>query len=182
MAREKCSHDLKLEPEVKEISKSDQGAQKAWERFIHILRNFACQRNDSEYQLLNALLEQHPELIELVDEQRRNLLSLAILYGRPNVVALLLFLGSPFEIQDANGNTPLLLAIWKELTDAVVLLLAYGADPSVRNGDGFNAYQLACTNNNPNIIAIMLEKFPMHHELRPKYLTEKNKINIVRKE
>ncbi|MDR1302998.1 MAG: ankyrin repeat domain-containing protein [Puniceicoccales bacterium] len=146
-------------PEILKIFECDQRTQNAWNRFIYIVKKFPCKRGDDEYRLLEALFREHPVLLRAVDDRGQSLLAWAILFRRADVVALLLFVGCAFETRDVQGNTPLLLAIKEKFTEAVVLLLAYGADPSARNGDGFNAHQLACATDR-TIGAILLKRYP----------------------
>ncbi|MDR2200947.1 MAG: ankyrin repeat domain-containing protein [Puniceicoccales bacterium] len=143
------------------VSRWDKSTQKAWWRCIHILQHGPCKGDDETFQLLNSLLEQHPALLQLADDRGQTLLFHAINWRQTDVIAHLLSLGCPYDCQDRKHNTALLLAIKKEFTEAVVLLLAYGADPYICNGRGFNAYQLACTLKHPNIIAILLRMAPI---------------------
>jgi hypothetical protein len=177
--------NLQAKPEILKLSECDQGARRAWSRFIYIVEKFPCKRDDREYQLLEALLGEHPALLRAVDDRGQSLLARAILFRRADVVALLLFMGCVPETRDAQGNTPLLLAIRERFTAAVVLLLAYGADPNARNNDGFNAIQLTCAAHpiDPTIVAIILKRHP--YPKKPpnnaaKLLDNGNKINTVK--
>jgi ankyrin repeat protein len=168
--------------EILKISESDPQTQRAWNRFIYFLENFPCRRNDGEYQLLCAMLGRHPQLLGAVDGRGRSLLVYAIKYRRASVIALFLYKGCALEVRDGNGDTPLLLAIRENSMEAVVLLLAYGADPAACDAEGFNAHVLACTGRNPDIAAIILKRAPyISRPLNPKSLDRKKGVNIVGK-
>jgi ankyrin repeat protein len=162
--------------------------QQAGERCLQLMRNFKCQYDSAEYRLAKSLLTQYPKSIEFKDNKGQTLLIHAILHGRIDLVALFLSsLDCPLNAPIYDGNTPLLLAIKKGFIDAVVLLLIYGANPYICNNDGFNAFQLACTLNKADMIAILfhskirtilLKNFPTYSN----HLTKEDKINIVKKE
>jgi ankyrin repeat protein len=81
-------------------------------------------------------------------------LHLAITGGNADVVETLLKAGAPVNVTDTRGMTPL---VWAVATDrpnlrTVQLLLARGADASIRTADGENAIDWARKFNNPPVL------------------------------
>jgi hypothetical protein len=63
------------------------------------------------------------------------------------------------HFQGKNGNTALHLAVLLDNTKLVQILLSYGADPSLNNENGLNAFEIARSKNNENILSLFHE----HH-------------------
>jgi len=53
-------------------------------------------------------------------------------HDRHEILALLLEAGAPRNVHGPNGWTPLHMAVWRGDPEALRILLAHGADPSVR--------------------------------------------------
>lgn len=66
--------------------------------------------------------------------------------------ALLLAGKDLLEVEDAGGNTPLMLAYRMGRTKCARMLLAAGAFPKVRTREGFEAIQVAALTANPDLI------------------------------
>jgi hypothetical protein len=79
---------------------------------------------------------------------------------------ILLHHGANPNVQNANGNTPLLVALCKDGTDALIKdMLLCGADASIKNHAGISAAQL----------------LTHHHKLSPvrPFFFKKKKKNIL---
>jgi ankyrin repeat protein len=81
-------------------------------------------------------------------------LHLSITGGNPDVVETLLKAGAPVNATDTRGMTPL---VWAVATDrpemrSVQLLLAHGADPSIKTADGESAIDWGRKFNNPPVL------------------------------
>ena len=83
-------------------------------------------------------------------------LHLAITGGNPAVVSPLLKAGAPVNAADTRGMTPLIFAVATDRPnpEIVRLLLANGADPSVR-AEGESALEWAHKFNNPAVLAAL---------------------------
>ncbi|KAJ5801711.1 uncharacterized protein N7518_003779 [Penicillium psychrosexuale] len=79
---------------------------------VEVLVSAPKQRSDKENLLIDALVA-------------------AVLAWRVPVVRLLFIHGVQVNFLSANGNTPLMTAAVREMSDLVSMLLAYGADPNL---------------------------------------------------
>lgn len=70
-------------------------------------------------------------------------LHIAAFYGLTNVAKLLIKQGADLDIQQYNGDTPLMVAIQAKQADIVKLLLNNYAQVVIKNNDGFTALDLA---------------------------------------
>jgi hypothetical protein len=61
------------------------------------------------------------------------------------------------EIQDKNGNVPLIGAVHSERLECLKHLLEAGASPNVKAGDGTEAWQLAIQQNKPCILRLLFK-------------------------
>ncbi|MDR1435145.1 MAG: ankyrin repeat domain-containing protein [Puniceicoccales bacterium] len=148
------------EAKILELSKSKEEIRNAQDRCIYILKNLKCQENSEEYQKLESLLKQYPDLIHGTDNEGRTLLIHAVLFRREDVIVFLLKRNCPLDIQDCEGNTALSHAVQKGYLEAVVLLLYGGANPNIYNKKGFKAYDLACDLIDQNIASVILYFHP----------------------
>lgn len=73
--------------------------------------------------------------------------------GEPDVLKFLLDHGALVNLQDENGTSPLMAAVTSSASAprAVELLLAYGADLSLRNRDGYTALEICESEIESNI-------------------------------
>ncbi|WP_220348621.1 ankyrin repeat domain-containing protein [Alkalilimnicola ehrlichii] len=85
------------------------------------------------------------------------ILSGAVIAGRPNVVNALLQAGASPDWQDASGMTPLLAAASCERSDMVALLIDAGANIQTPNKDGLDPMLQAITLGDLDTIEILLE-------------------------
>ncbi|MFI0448312.1 ankyrin repeat domain-containing protein [Actinomadura sp. 6N118] len=67
-------------------------------------------------------------------------LSVAATRGNAEMVRLLLSYGADVNVRDSGGGTPLIWACNGEHLDCARALLQAGADPTLRNNDGYTAY------------------------------------------
>jgi len=72
-----------------------------------------------------------------------------------------------------TGHTPLHGAVMKDHSKMVELLVGYGADPSITQGDGETALHMAMDNedlNPPSDVTVELSKVSVVHALRTSQL------------
>ncbi len=83
-------------------------------------------------------------------------------HGCAQFIEKALLLGWNANLQDSDGNTPLLFAVGPNQKEAVEILMQYGADPLITNKHGYNAINVA--RRYPNILALLqsfnLQKIP----------------------
>ena len=73
--------------------------------------------------------------------------------GRPDVIQLMLDHYAYIDAASPNGSTPLMMAAMYGSVDAVNLLLAAGADPSLKNQRGLSALDFATRAERPAAVA-----------------------------
>ena len=108
-----------------------------------------------EYLQLECFLSGHPELVHRYNNRRETLMFIAARANKCNVMKLLFSCGAPLDTQDLDGDTPLLSAIQRNNVEAAIILLSFGADSKVKNGKGYDAYQLACTLPDRTILCVV---------------------------
>jgi ankyrin repeat protein len=106
------------------------------------------------------LLVSHGANINVQDIHRSTPLHLAL--ARPGAVdfaavKLLLSLGSSLEIVDENYQSPLVIAVERQLNNCVELLLERGANPIAWRADGGNALHQAIVDNNEDLVRLLLK-------------------------
>lgn len=91
-------------------------------------------------------------------------LTLAVFHGRQDCVEALIKLQDPMkgiklnlQGKNAKGRAPLHLAARKDLTEIAQLLLSNGADPDVRDTDGWTPLHHACFNGNSMVVRALLQ-------------------------
>jgi ankyrin repeat protein len=81
-----------------------------------------------------ALLQDHPELIENLDNLGRTPLFVAVAHNQLEIAEVLLANGANVNARDGSGHTPLIQAMWVYNHDKMVrLLLAKGADVNLED-------------------------------------------------
>ncbi|KAK7895539.1 hypothetical protein WMY93_020864 [Mugilogobius chulae] len=99
--------------------------------------------------LKNGQLEDVKALLVTVEDVNRILecgrmpLHVAADFGQDEVVKYLLSKGAKVNAQDKHGITPLLAACYEEHVSCVKILLAEGADKTLKGPDGKNAFESA---------------------------------------
>ncbi len=83
--------------------------------------------------------------------------------GLPEVTSTLIANGADVNAQDEDGNTPLMLS---KSAESVRLLLAAGANPYLRNGEGRNALEVARADAFGGEISRVLERWMATHPER----------------
>ncbi len=116
--------------------------------------NLNTENAASESLLTKAAQEDHLNIVqELLATGRINLQSqgsilallAAVQNGNPYIVRALVHAGVPVNGQDStNGYSPLMMAVFKNNSYMVSLLLSHGAiDVTIENNDGYTAWSLA---------------------------------------
>ena len=89
-------------------------------------------RNDQS-NLLAAVLSSYPQLIDLVDINRRTLVHQAAEAGSWGSIEVLARAGAAVDMPDVSGETPLHRALYRHHLDASRMLLDLGANPNKKN-------------------------------------------------
>jgi ankyrin repeat protein len=104
-----------------------------------------------------AAIKGHLELCRLLIERDADVnktgwtpLHYAASGGKAEVVQLLLDHYAYVDAESPNGTTPLMMAAMYGTTGAVDVLLAAGADPTLKNALGLTALDFASKSKNPN--------------------------------
>ncbi|KAF3000582.1 hypothetical protein E8E14_006883 [Neopestalotiopsis sp. 37M] len=79
-----------------------------------------CLEEDSKrgVKVTQCLLDGHPELIDLLDQEGKTALHLAVLKGHQSIASLLLERNANPDIQEENGKTPLLMAVESRIPES----------------------------------------------------------------
>ena len=121
-----------------------------------------CLKCEAYLQLKNYLLA-HPELIHRYNCQHETLVFIATKWDNGHIIKLLSENGASLDIQNLNGDTPLLSAIQQNSIDAVVVLLSLGANANIKNKENYDAYQLACTLPDTKILSVLNRYCKVHN-------------------
>ena len=82
----------------------------------------------------------------------------AVNNGNIEVIELLLENEADINLQDKDGNTPLISAVYKNKNIEVIkLLLKHGANPHILNDLDNNALDIACVRGNTKLIKLLIE-------------------------
>ena len=92
---------------------------------------------------MSAFLVEDPSFETVSTSARGELLTLAAYYGFEDCVEVLLRHGAPVNAQSVSGQTPLMRAVGSRSLPTVSLLLASGADRSLRTQSGLTALDIA---------------------------------------
>ncbi|KAF0701578.1 Aste57867_7988 [Aphanomyces stellatus] len=88
----------------------------------------------------------------------RTALTLAIHYGMPQVVKVLLQFKADVNLLDQSGDSPLTLAAYNKEVEISRLLLANGANPNVPDKDGKSPLQWAAQQQSIDIMTLLLAR------------------------
>ncbi|KIA76053.1 hypothetical protein DB43_BY00020, partial [Parachlamydia acanthamoebae] len=100
-------------------------------------------RSDDD-DIVEALLEMHPESIDIFDSKRETLLMLASSKNKADLVEKLLTkFNANSNIQNLQGKNALMLAIRNKASFEVIALLAKSTDINAQDKGGRNALMLA---------------------------------------
>ena len=116
---------------------------------------------DGNLDIARAMLKDHPDAANWLDESDLTPLCAAISEDRFPMVELLLDAGADINHRGLAGNTPLMTAIVARSAYAVTmtqLLLSRGADPSLRNDAGKTAAHYARVYGMRDVEKLLLEK------------------------
>ena len=126
--------------------------------------------SDGRTALLLALGNGHPPTVDLLleqgadpmtkDNQGWNALHVATAFGRDNVLRLLLAKQFDWDLEAraSDGRTSMLLAIRHGYLTTINLLLEQGADPTVKNNQGWNAIHIAARFGQDNVLRLLFTK------------------------
>jgi ankyrin repeat protein len=105
---------------------------------------------------VSALLKEQPDLIASNDQTGFAPLHEAALYGRKDMVELLLAKGADITAKDKSGSTPLHLAAKGGYKDAVKSLLAHSADSNAKDNYGETPLRWAAQKGSKDAVELLL--------------------------
>jgi len=110
----------------------------------------------TEFDLIHRLVRASPKL-DILDQDRRTVLHIAVRHATLESVQLLLDAGFDGNIQDKDGQTPLHYAVERGSLGIVSALLVKYANPTIANNNDQNALALSLSNNNHIITDALLK-------------------------
>ncbi|WP_379968635.1 ankyrin repeat domain-containing protein [Epilithonimonas sp. UC225_85] len=111
----------------------------------------ACYRGNVE---VAKYLIEHTKDINYLSPEGTALASLCINYNKELVEKLLAKKADP-NIQDSQGNTPLLWAVKRNNIELISLLLKNKADINIKDSMGISAFEYAIKSNNTELINLL---------------------------
>ncbi|UPR03670.1 ankyrin repeat domain-containing protein [Chloropicon primus] len=121
-----------------------------------VLHQAARDNNVSKMRSVLYLFKTKRPTIDAKDNVGRTPLIEAARYGCYDAVKYLLDNGASSRVQtNTTGSTCLHQAVKHRHSDVVKLLLAYGANPNVKNFDGVNCFELAQKNHFDDILYLL---------------------------
>ena len=105
--------------------------------------------------LVNELLKQGAELEWRDPRGGRTALAIACRNGSDEAAEALCAHGAELDARDDSQRTPLMLAAWEGHTKICEMLLALGADPSLKSKQGKTALDCAREYNKPECAALL---------------------------
>eukprot|EP00038_Savillea_parva_P031524 m.87526 g.87526 ORF g.87526 m.87526 type:complete len:606 (-) comp9704_c2_seq2:2349-4166(-) len=108
-----------------------------------------------------SALQSGPDLclVDQLNEDGCSCLHLACVHGFHDVAKQLIEGGATVNILSAEADTPLHYAAYANHVDAVRMLLAHGADPTMRNHESVSSLDLA---SDPHIRAVLMDAIESH--------------------
>ena len=107
---------------------------------------------------IQAILDQHPECVDMEGRFKETALHLAALHGKPRITTILLDYKANVEKTDNIGNnTPLHYTAYRGKTNTARILLCHGANPNTKNSDGKTALDIAKSRNKAEMVKLLEE-------------------------
>lgn len=110
-----------------------------------------------DFAIVKAFIDAHPECIHTI-ESDNSVLDIAVLYGRLDVVELLIAKGVDVNKADNYGVTSLYEAIHSNHLSIARVLLQSGADVNLKDRDGWNAFHFAISSESQVMLELILEQ------------------------
>ena len=160
-ARLKSEADARAEVKrrgVEEAKKRAEVEAKQRESPADVLKSFSNASLDGDMEKVEALLNEHPDLVSNMDaEVRYTPLHYAAGNGLRVYAELLLAHGADINAKDNKGCTPLYHAAAFNRAELVALLLARGADTdAIAEEWGFTPLQQAANNGHRDVVELLL--------------------------
>ena len=115
--------------------------------------------NDILELLLLTAEEKGETIINDRDDKGNTPLHLALKGGAREAALLLLsYAYIDVNVVDKEGTTPLMLVVWKEDYQLIEMILDLGADPSISNANGLNAFFTAVDREDMKLIDLLVTK------------------------
>ncbi|MCC6447026.1 MAG: ankyrin repeat domain-containing protein [Armatimonadetes bacterium] len=110
---------------------------------------------------IKGLLKRNPHWVNAQNEYGRSPIHYSVIYGRKDVIKLLLCRGAHINAKDRDGMTPLHLSAIKGDEVITRFLIAHGAKVNVKTVEGVTPLHIAAGNGRNTIAAILLDKGAM---------------------
>nr|XP_020668339.1 ankyrin repeat domain-containing protein 16 [Pogona vitticeps] len=110
--------------------------------------------------ILRYLAETLPMDIELLNNDYKRPLHEAASMGHRDCVLYLLNRGATVDCLKKADWTPLMMACTRKNLEIIRALVEHGADPRLKNKDGWNSFHIASREGDPGIVQYLLEISP----------------------
>jgi len=124
---------------------------------------------DGEYEKVEQYISEEPMLIDSIVKWDLTPIMFASILGKDSIVELLLKNEADmYKVKHENGRLSIHFAAMRNYPSVVGILIAYGIDVNVKDGENKTALVYAIENNNREIIDLLLKanaKFPEEQEL-----------------
>ncbi|XP_072858558.2 ankyrin repeat domain-containing protein 16 isoform X1 [Pogona vitticeps] len=110
--------------------------------------------------ILRYLVETLPMDIELLNNDYKRPLHEAASMGHRDCVLYLLNRGATVDCLKKADWTPLMMACTRKNVEIIRALVEHGADPRLKNKDGWNSFHIASREGDPGIVQYLLEISP----------------------
>ena len=116
-------------------------------------------KDDPSALLTRIATMKSPDLVE--EKTKSSLLMLCVSMNRPPCVDALLARNARVDLQNINGDTPLMFAVTNDRAMMAKKLLAHGADPRLKAHNGQDAIAVLAANPTPGLLAVFFEAEPL---------------------
>ncbi|KAK3733859.1 hypothetical protein RRG08_031799 [Elysia crispata] len=124
---------------------------KSGDTLLHI-----CCRCGSQ-SVLSYIIDELGANVEVSNNDGKRPLHDAAQYSEEGCLSILLYHGAETNVLKRSDWTPLMLACTKQSLNVIDLLLGAGADPCLKNKDGWNSFHLASREGNTAILSRLVE-------------------------
>ncbi|KAG2460378.1 ANR16 protein, partial [Polypterus senegalus] len=147
--QDKFSGDLQLQSLAKKTHFGKSG---------DTLLHYACRSGHLD--MLRFFVEEIGFDTELVNRDYKRALHEAASMGHVDCVRYLTARGAKIDSLKKADWTPLMMACAKKNLDVIKNLINHGANPALKNKDGWNCFHIACRDGDPSIVHYLIDTCP----------------------
>ncbi|XP_015684727.1 ankyrin repeat domain-containing protein 16-like, partial [Protobothrops mucrosquamatus] len=148
-----------LKEEIEKVPDLDRDVrQKHWEKSGDTLLHFAARHGKMD--ILRYLIEILGMNIELVNQDYKRPLHEAASMGHRDCVLYLLERRATVDCLKKADWTPLMMACTRRNLEIIGDLVHHGANPQLKNKDGWNCFHIASREGDPRVMQYLLDAFP----------------------